>query len=88
MIKFLEKMKEQFLGLKITIKNDKNIYKTLKINHFPLLTLNLKKIMSPSSTVYYFPACNYFPSSLTAFSLPYLTKSAYLVISAHINPLI
>ena len=57
-------------------------------NHFFLVvTLNLKKITSPSRTVYSLPYCLYRPSALTAFSLPCSAKSANFMVSAQIKPL-
>lgn len=52
----------------------------------PLPTLNLYRMMSPSSTTYSFPCCRYLPSAFTAFSLPCSTKSVYFITSAQMNP--
>ena len=56
------------------------------MSHF-LVYPNLKKIISPSSTIYSFPCILYFPSAFTLASLhPNLIKSSYFMTSAQINP--
>ena len=56
--------------------------------HFlpPPPTLNLKKQISPSSTTYSLPCYLYFPSALTAVTVPNAIKSSYFITSAQINP--
>jgi len=52
----------------------------------PAPALNLKNIMSPSSTTYSFPFILYLPADLTAFSLPSSLKSVNFITSAIMNP--
>ena len=57
-------------------------------NYLPFeVTLNLKWIMSPSSTTYVFPSCLYLPLFFTSPSVPSSFKSAYFITSAQMKPL-
>lgn len=49
------------------------LFSVVMDSHFfpPLVTLNLKKIMSPSWTTYVFPSCLYFPAAWKAKSEVY-----------------
>ena len=61
---------------------------TLSTHYFFLLavTLNLKKMTSPSSTVYPLPSCRYFPAAFTADSVPSSLSSSKCITSAQMNP--